>query len=305
MIRRHLMMLRVALMVVDALTAASVFLLVSLVRYGDGDSAELWRRIGIDIAVAATLFAVAWILALEFLGLYQLRVRWRLITEAKDIARATLLVLAATLSTLFIFHLGNVSRLFLALLFVALPVVTLAGRFVLHHFFGTLRTHGYNTQFMLVVGTGGLAQGFADRVENRPALGVRVVGHISIPGSADLSISRPVLGSLGMINAIFRQHVIDEVAICLPEASARDLEPIIRLAADEGKTVRIPVDPVEEFIPSTHQEEFEGFLVRSVVRDDQRALGLLIKRFVDIVGAMVGILVLSPVLSPPRSPFGG
>ena len=84
---------------------------------------------GIDIAVAATLFAVAWVLALEFLGLYQLRVRWRLITEAKDIARATLLVLAATLSTLFIFHLDNVSRLFLALLFVALPVVTLAGRF--------------------------------------------------------------------------------------------------------------------------------------------------------------------------------
>ena len=40
MIRRHLMVLRLALMVVDALSAALVFALVSLVRFGDGDAAE-------------------------------------------------------------------------------------------------------------------------------------------------------------------------------------------------------------------------------------------------------------------------
>jgi exopolysaccharide biosynthesis polyprenyl glycosylphosphotransferase len=294
MIRRHLMMLRVALMVVDALTAALVFVLVSLVRFGDGDRA-LWRQMGIDLWVAAAVFAAGWVLAFGFLGLYQLRARWRLLTEAKDIARATLLVLALTLSTLFVLHLDDVSRLFLILLFVTQPVVTLAGRAVLRHLFGMLRRRGYNTRFMLVVGTGRLAQRFADRVESRPALGIEVVGHVSIPGEPDLLVTRPVLGSLGMINAIFRMRVIDEVAVCLPSTSAGHLEPITRLAADEGKTVRIPLDPLEEVLPSTHQEEFEGFLVRSVVRDDQRALGLLIKRFIDIAGAMLSLIVLSPV----------
>ena len=48
MIRRHLMVLRLALMVVDAVSAAIVFALVSLVRFGDGDPEGLWRQIGVD-----------------------------------------------------------------------------------------------------------------------------------------------------------------------------------------------------------------------------------------------------------------
>jgi exopolysaccharide biosynthesis polyprenyl glycosylphosphotransferase len=295
MIRRHLMVLRLALMVVDALSAALVFALVSLIRFGDGDAAELWRQIGIDIRVAAALFGSGWVLALWFVGLYRLRVRWRLLSEAQDIAKATLVVLTITLSTLFIFHEDNVSRLFLVLLFVTQPLVTLAGRTVLRYFFGAIRGRGYNTRFMLVIGTGTLAQRFADRIEGRPALGIRVVGHVSIPGEPHSVVSRPVLGSLGMTKAIFHTRVIDEVAVCLPPSAARHLDPVSRLAADEGKTVRIPLDPIEELLPSSHQEEFEGFLVRSVVRDDQRELGLMVKRLIDIAGAAVGLVVLSPV----------
>ena len=82
MIRRHLMALRLALMLGDGVTAVLVFLLVSLVRFGDGEAAEFWRRLGIDIRVAAILFGVAWVGALWSQGLYRLRVRWRLLTEA-------------------------------------------------------------------------------------------------------------------------------------------------------------------------------------------------------------------------------
>ena len=198
---------------------------MSLVRFGDGDAAELWLQIGIDIRVAAALFGIGWVLALWFLGLYRLRVRWRLLTEAKDIARATLLVLAITLSTLFILHEDNVSRLFLVLLFVTQPLVTLAGRMALRYVFGALRRRGFNTRFMLVVGTGTLAQTFADRIEGRPALGIRVVGHLSIPGEPDIVVSRPILGSLGMTKAIFHSQVIDEVALCLPPSAAHHIEP--------------------------------------------------------------------------------
>lgn len=290
------MVLRLGLMIVDALSAALVFVLMSLVRYGDGDAAELWRQIGIDIRVGAGVWAVAWVVALWSLGLYRLRVRWRLLTEARDIARATLLVLAFTLSTLFLFHRDNVSRLFLVLLFVIQPLVTLVGRIVLRLAFSGLRRRGFNTRFMLVVGTGLLAQSFADRVEGRPALGIRVVGHLSIPGEAERLVSRPILGSLAMTRAIFHSQVIDEVALCLPPSASEHLEPLSRLAADEGKTVRVPLDPIAELPPSSYQEEFEGFLVRSYISDDRRELGLMVKRLIDIVGAAVGLALLSPVI---------
>ena len=75
--------------------------------------------------------------------------------------------------------------------------------------------------------------------------------------------------------------------------------PISRLAADEGKTVRIPIDPLAGALPNAREEEFEGFLVRSLVHDAERELGLMLKRLIDIGGAAVGLVVLSPL--PPRA----
>jgi exopolysaccharide biosynthesis polyprenyl glycosylphosphotransferase len=295
MIRRHLMALRLALMVADGLTATLVFALVSRVRFGDADMAQLWSGIGIDIRVAAALFGLAWVVALWSLGLYRLRARWRFMTEAQDIARATLLVLVVTLSTMFVLKWEGVSRLFLALLFVTQPLVTLAGRSCLRYAFGELRRRGYNTGFMLIAGTGNLAQDFADRIEASQGLGIRVIGHLSVPGEPEEVISRPILGTLDDIQAIFHSRVVDEIAVCLPVTAAQYLEPISRLAADEGKTVRIPLDAIDR-LPSVRQEEFAGFQVRSIVGDNQHELGLIAKRLIDIAGATVGLVILSPVL---------
>ncbi|MEA2536316.1 MAG: hypothetical protein QOF11_550 [Chloroflexota bacterium] len=290
------MVLRLALMIADGLAAIIVFALVSLVRFGDGDTAQVWGMTGVDTWVAAALFGIGWVLALWYVGLYRLRVRWRLLTEAKDIARATFLVLAVTLSTLFLVKQEEASRLFLAILFVVQPLVTLAGRTYLRYAFGALRRRGYNTRFMLVAGTGPLAQAFADRVEARPTLGIRVIGHLSVPDELEEAVSRPILGTIDEIQKVFHSRVVDEVAVCLPATAARFLEPISVLAADEGKTVRIPLDPIEDRSASVHQEEFDGFLVRSMVRDDQRVLGLVTKRLIDVVGASMGLVLASPVL---------
>ena len=273
-----------------------VFLLVSLGRFGDGGSTEFWRQLGIDLRLAAILFGVAWVTALWSMRLYQLRIRWSLFTEARDIARTTLLVLVLTLSSLYMLSENGVSRLFLAVLFLTQPVVTLAGRAIIRHWFGALRGRGYNTRYMLIAGTGTLAQAFADRVEDHVALGIRVIGHMSVPGEPDGVVSRPILGTLDDIGAIFRSQVVDEVAVCLPPTAARWMEPVAELAANEGKIVRIPLDPVQEIPPNARQEEFEGFLVRSLVHDEQRELGLVAKRLIDIAGSAVGLVVLSPLL---------
>src|SRR5688500_2418468 len=196
MIRRHLMALRVALMLGDGLSAVLVFLAVSFLRFRDGDPTALWREVGIDIRLAALLFALTWVVTLWSMGLYRLSVRWRLWTEARDIARATLVVLALTLSTLFLFKQEDVSRLFLAFLFITQPAVTLGGRALLRAVFETMRRRGHDPRYMLVAGTGRLAQDFADRVESHSGLGIRIIGHLSVPGERHHITSRPILGTL-------------------------------------------------------------------------------------------------------------
>ena len=290
------MALRVALMIGDGLSAYLVFLGVSVVRFRDGDPTVLWREAGVDIRLAALLFALTWMVTLWVMGMYRLSVRWRLWTEARDIARTTLLVLAITLSTLFILKQEDVSRLFLAFLFIAQPAVTLAGRVLLRQAFEAIRQRGHDARFMLVAGTGRLAQKFADRVESHPGLGIQIIGHLSAPGETEHEVTRPILGTVDQVEEILHSQIVDEVAVCLPPAAAHYMEPITGLAADEGKTVRIPVDPVEEILPSALHEEFDGFVVRSLVHDGQREAGLVAKRVLDIVGASVGLVVLSPIM---------
>ena len=296
MIRRHLMALRVGLMLGDGLTAVAVFLLVSAFRFGDGDTSALWRLIGIDLRVAAFLFAVTWVAVLWSNGLYRPSVRWRLWTEARDIVRATLVVVAITLSALFIFKQTNVSRLFLVFLFIAQPTVTLLSRMLLRTAFDALRRRGHDARYMVIVGTGRLAQDFADRIESHPGLGLQIIGHLSAPGEPEPVVTREILGAVDELEEILHSRVVDEVGVCLSPTGGRHLEHIAGLAAGEGKTVRVPVDPVEEILPSALREEFDGFLVRSLVHDGQREVGLVVKRLLDIVGSAIGLVLTSPLL---------
>jgi exopolysaccharide biosynthesis polyprenyl glycosylphosphotransferase len=296
MIRRHLMTLRAGLMLLDGIVAMLVFLGVAAIRFRESPIEALLDALQLDLLPAALIFAVIWVVALWASGLYRLDVRWRIWTEARDIARATVAVLALTLSLLFLVKAVDVSRLFLAFLFIAQPTVTLLSRLVLRALFEARRRGGADARYMLVAGTGSLAQAFADRVERHAGLGLQIIGHLAVPGESDRSVTRPILGSIDEIGDILHTRVVDEVAVCLPPTAARYLEPITGFAAGEGKTVRVPVDPVEELLPGAVQEEFDGFVVRSLVHDGQREIGLLLKRVIDILGAGLGLLVLSPLL---------
>jgi exopolysaccharide biosynthesis polyprenyl glycosylphosphotransferase len=290
------MTLRVGLMLVDGIVAAGVFLGVAVIRFQDGVSWQMWRALGVDSRIAAVGFAVVWVTALWASGLYRLDVRWRVWTEVRDLARATLVVLAVTLSVLFVLKQVDVSRIFLALLFVAQPTVTLVGRLILRAVFEATRRAGNDPRYMLIAGSGALAQDFADRVERHAGLGLRIIGHLSVPGETEQSVTRPILGTINDIEQVFHSRVVDEVAVCLPASASRYLEPITGLAAGEGKTVRVAVDPVEELLPGAIQEEFDGFVVRSVVNDGHREVGLIVKRAIDIVGATIGLVIASPLL---------
>jgi exopolysaccharide biosynthesis polyprenyl glycosylphosphotransferase len=307
MTRRHLMTLRILLMLSDGLAAALVFLGVSVLRF-EGDPNAQWS-VDVHPGVLALGFAVLWVGVFWLLGLYRLRARWSLAADARDVGKATLVSGAVGLSLLFVFHQDNVSRVFLAYLFAGQAIVSLASRAVLRIWFDALRRRGLNTTYTLVIGTGDLAQTFADVLEHHPSLGMKVIGHLSVPlesdpdraGQSDAitrgTVSRPVLGTIDELHAIFHTQTVDEVAICLPAASAHYLEPVVAVAAAEGKTVRVPRDPEEGILAAALQEEFEGYLVQSLINDGKRELELAVKRVLDVTLSVGVLVLLSPLLA--------
>ena len=299
--------LRLALMTLEGVGAAGLFILVSSVRYGAPSWETPWRQIGIDPWLATVLYAATWVAALWLNDLYRLRARLTFRRDAIDIVRAELLVAVAVFSILFVAKVPDVSRIFLLALFAAQIVFTLVTRSALRVVFSWARERGYNLRFVLVVGGGAGAQSFADLLESHRELGLRVIGHLvdgaermGEPGQAsrvnDLpQVSRPILGRPDEIAEILHGHVVDEVAICLDSGANRLVEQITRLCEQEGKIVRIPVT-TGLVVANGRTEEFDGVQVLSLVHGPERTLALLAKRLADLVVAIVALVVLSPVL---------
>lgn len=111
----------------DAISAYGLFVVTSMLRFGDTWIAE-WRSAGIEALLAAAVYAAAWVTLLWILGLYRLRARWTARIEIQDVGRAAVLLGLVTFSALFAFKLPDVSRLFLLTLFLAQLVLTVASR---------------------------------------------------------------------------------------------------------------------------------------------------------------------------------
>ena len=127
-----------------------------------------------DLRIGVALYAAAWVTILWFLGLYSFRVRWTIAGELGDILTATFMLGFAMMTFLYLVKV-DVSRLFLLLLLITQPLVTMAGRLVMRLGFNRLRTRGYNRCYMVIIGTGEEAQAFADADRAAPGAGHR--GH--------------------------------------------------------------------------------------------------------------------------------
>jgi len=298
MIRRHATTFRLALMAADSLGAFALFCLVSMARFG-GDWRTRWETIGPGVFVVAASFAALWVSALWLTNLYRMRARWSIRSELVDIVRSALVLAVLVFCLLYAFKLPAVSRLFIVQLFAIEIFATLAVRTVLRIGFRLLRRHGGSARYLLIVGDGAAARDFAERIRRHRELGLRIVGFIGTEVEPGLPVESFGfrLGRIDDIVDILHARVIDEVAICLEADNAALVEPIARLCEDEGRIVRIPLDGAAPNLTGGRPEDFDGIVVLSLVRGPDHAAALVLKRLVDIAGAVFGLVVLSPVLA--------
>ena len=284
-------------MLFDGAAALGVGYVALLLRFGSDSAGDtLGTALSGNPAPVILSYAVLWPLALWAHGLYRLRARWTTRREIADIARAAGVFALVVLSLLFLFKLPDVSRALLLVIFPGLAASAFAARFALRQILVYLRDHGRNARFMLIIGTSSFAQTFADLVDRHHALGLRVVGHLSTGSSNGTAMSRPILGDLEQVEAVLHERVIDEVAVCLPLSEWPRIDEIVQLCEAEGKIVRIPMHVLERTLTTGRLEEFEGIPVYSALSGPDRAMGLVAKRLLDLLGGTLGAIVATPLL---------
>jgi len=299
MMRRHAAVLRLTLVVADILLALLALAGGYSFRFGSTfGGTENVSASQPDQSLVLAVFVGMWITVLWMHGLYSARERWTRRGEIATVLRATLLQLALTLSALYVFKLPDVSRLLLVVVFPALAVAAIGIRIAVRQLLLFLRDHDRNVRYMLVVGANARAKNFADLVERHAELGLVVVGHVKADASdGGVVLDRPLLGMLDDLEQILHSEIVDEVAVCLPFSMEELIEQAVYLCEQEGKVVRIPVAPIERMLTTSRLESIDGVGVYSLVSGPDRAVGMLCKRLVDIVGAVLLMIAVSPLMA--------
>jgi exopolysaccharide biosynthesis polyprenyl glycosylphosphotransferase len=299
MIRRYEPLLKLMLAAADTVLAFAVVLGATYFRFGR--PAGWWPT---DVSaslpdpnLAVAVFVGMWVVVLWSHGLYRSRARWTRRSDIAAVMRATLVQLALTLSLLFVLKLPDVSRAVLIMVFPSMAIAAIAIRIVVRQVLKFARDHHRNVRYMLIVGANRRAKAFADLVESHPELGLVVIGHLRADApDGGAILEKPLLGMVDDLEQILHTQIVDEVAICLPFQMEELIEGCAFLCEQEGKTVRLPVAPVERLLTMGRLESVDGVGVYSLANGPDRAIALLAKRGMDLVGSALLLILLSPVL---------
>lgn len=179
-------------------------------------------------------------------------------------------------------------------------VLVVIGR-ELHRFLVVrLRRSGIGRDRMLIIGTGGVAASIINQIHRAPQLGYDVIGVTlkdATQGLLDTGETRtPILGSYDDLPNIIDTYQINNVIIALPDAQRQELVNIVSLC--QRGTVDIKIFPdIFAFVTSGLTVDELGGLPLLGVRDIAlRGWKLSLKRSLDIVGATIGLIFLSPFL---------
>ncbi|HIC94854.1 MAG TPA: undecaprenyl-phosphate glucose phosphotransferase, partial [Anaerolineae bacterium] len=149
---------------------------------------------------------------------------------------------------------------------------------------------------VLIVGTGEVGQMVLQKIRNTPSLGYEVVGFVDNNCQRDSVMGTPVLGDTSDLPSLIDEHAIDEVLICLPEASHQEILSIIA-QCDRGKlSIKVFPDVFQIMASEVGIDDLGGLPLLTVRDVALRGWKLTLKRAMDIVVSAVGLVLLSPLM---------
>ncbi len=171
-------------------------------------------------------------------------------------------------------------------------------RIGLRIFLHRIRKKGFNQKNILLIGYSRAAQAYIDRVRENPVWGYNIRGILDDHAEWGTEYKGVrVLGKTDHLDGILEIGRLDEIAITLGLQEYDKLEQIVVLCEKSGVHTKFIPD-YSKIIPTTpYTEDLIGLPVihiRYVPLSD--SFNMTVKRIVDIFGAIVALILFSPVM---------
>ncbi len=222
--------------------------------------------------------------------------------ELWHICQACAVGLMLLTSILFAFrrsgYFGNFStRMLVAFSIIDITLTTIE-RFGIRYILSRLRRKGFNQKHVMLVGFSDASDQFIDACRRNPDWGYHIYGivdDIAEVGEGYKGVR--VVGRISELEHILAQNTIDEIAITLPLAAYAKLDGIVHVCEKSGVHTKFIPDYNNIIHSKPVTEDMDGLPVINIrnvpLTDPVKATA---KRAVDICGALVGIILFSPVM---------
>ena len=228
-------------------------------------------------------------------GLYQPIRSISYLKEILNILKASILGVFLTFALAFCLKLGFVSRsllfLFWFLITLYLPII----RIILRYFLASLYLKGYNSQQVLIVGKGELAEKISFTLNKHPELGFHIIGFIDEEGNSDKASRVQTMGKINDIPDILHETIVDEVVFAVPIEGCERMTEAIKLCEVEGIRVRIVADLFERTIARAKIDDIDGIPIITLETGPAQELALAVKRVLDVIVSFLSLIILSPL----------
>jgi len=279
------------------LTAVLIYLALSAngIHRGDRLIDLLAIRLSVEHFIVLVMCWTVWRAILCYCGLYAWRTAQSLEGTAGRLMLSTALcaVIAGSVNAA-LWHHGHLWRSTLIFWLLAnggvLSLRVLIGGFQLQ-----IHPHFRKVRNIVIVGSGSRALRIYEDLASHPEWKYRLIGFVDSRPLSTPEIADRMLGRISDLEKILMKQVVDEVVITLPVKSHyAAIENVIEICERAGVQLQYCADLFETSIAKhvcTEDEEGRRVVLK-MVHDDHRKH---IKRALDIAGASLGMLVLSPL----------
>lgn len=220
-------------------------------------------------------------------------------SEIFSIVKANTIGLAVYIVILYLFIREiNYSRTMMFIFYVLNIFFTTLSRLFLRRILRSLRRKGYNLKHVLVVGYSRAAESYIDRLQWNPQWGYSVTGILddTVPVGT-LYKGVKVLGTLDSLEFLLPKNDLDEIAIALALRDYDRLEELVNTCEKSGVHTKFIPD-YNSMIPTRpYTEDLMGLPVINIRYVPLSNTGnAVLKRSMDIVGSLAGILLTSPIM---------
>ncbi|WP_020589309.1 sugar transferase [Desulfobacter curvatus] len=253
-----------------------------------------------------TLIIISWYMAFKWMDVYmpyRAKPFWYFFTA---IVKGSLLGMIFVSVAMYAMHIQGVSRLLMGIfLILNISFLTLV-RFIVFKTLERLRTDGFNTRSVLIVGSKERAREVIRAIEKYKSSGYRVAGCFDVEddlvGQA-VENGHKVIGLVRDLEDYLRHNIVDELIFAMPLKIIKKGGRYLALAEGMGIKVRIIPDWEIHYlmyrpnIATIHFESFLGVYNMTLQTTPMNEGKILLKTIFDYLSALFLTLLLLPVFA--------